>query len=371
MVGLYLHIPYCKRKCDYCSFYSIPSKVVAESYVDALINEIESYKLEKKERVDTIYIGGGTPSLLSSHQLQRIFFAIEKTFDLVFPEISIESNPESIDLEFLEACKTLGVNRISIGIQSLKDSSLREIGRLHDRNRAMDAVKLSKAYFENVNVDYMLGLPYQGFADIEEDISLLCDLGVTHLSAYSLILEEGTPLFVKAEERAVLLPDDDLQCDYYNRVFQILKNRSFHRYEISNFALKGFECRHNQNCWNLKEYIGIGPSAHSFYKGKRYFNPSCLEMYISSSGICVRKEEGDNTPLDRELEYIMLGLRTEYGISLNTYKNLFGYSALERFQKVLPRIKDFIVITENHIRIKEDFFYISNYILEMLMDCIC
>lgn len=370
MVGLYIHIPFCKRKCDYCSFYSIPSASVSECYIDALIGEIKSYSQRTKEKVDTIYIGGGTPSLLTKNQLQRIFSAIEGTFDLVSPEISIESNPESINDDFLQACKGIGVNRISIGVQSLNDISLREIGRLHDRKRAIDAIKLCQKYVENINVDYMLGLPEQTLADVESDISLLCSLGVKHLSAYSLILEEETPLFAKFEKGMVKLPNDDLQCDYYNRVVDILKENSLSRYEISNFALKGFECRHNLNCWRLREYIGIGPSAHSFYKGKRYYNQSNLDLYIASNGIYKHVEECDNTILDRETEFIMLGLRTEEGISLTRYKELFGYNALNRFEKALTTIDNYIIVSDDHMKIKENCFYISNYIIELLMECI-
>lgn len=370
MIGLYIHIPYCKRKCDYCSFYSLPSNIAPDNYIDAVVKEIKSYKITEKERVDSVYIGGGTPSLLAGNQLQTLFEAIRDTFILVDPEISIESNPESINEDFLNSCKSLGVNRISLGIQSLDDFSLASIGRLHDRKKAIEGLVLCKKYFDNVNADYMLGLPFQNMESIEKDINLLCDIGVTHLSVYSLILEEGTPLYDKYNEGKVILASDDTQVDYYNNTLKILSSRGFERYEISNFSKKGYECRHNLNCWRLEEYIGIGPSAHSFYKGKRFFNSSDLDGYILNKGIVRKIEEGDNTPYDREAEYIMLGLRTVKGISLDGYKAQFKYNFKDRFHQALLSLGNYVEFKEKHIKIRDEYFYISNTIIEEFISCI-
>lgn len=370
MVGLYIHIPYCKRKCDYCSFYSLPSNGVSDLYINALINEINTYKADIKEKVDTIYIGGGTPSLLSPSQIKRLFEGINRVFELTNAEISVEVNPESVNLGFLLSLKEVGVNRISIGIQSLKDISLKEIGRLHDRQKGIEGIKLCKSVFENVNADYMLGLPFQHITDIEEEITTLCGLGITHLSAYSLILEEDTPLYERNRLGDCDLPTEDVQCDYYNCAYDILKKNGFSRYEISNFAYPNYECKHNLNCWRLQEYIGIGPSAHSFYRGKRYFNPSDLDGYILSNGILNRVEEGDNYLIDREIEFVMLGLRIREGISFSRYKEIFGYDFKEIYKESLTKVERYIDISEEGIKILDDYYYISNYIIGELINSI-
>lgn len=370
MIGLYIHIPYCKRKCDYCSFYSLPSNSVNDLYIDSIINEISTYQSDVKEKVDTVYIGGGTPSLLTPSQIKKLFKGINNIFELTNAEISVEVNPESVNLDFLLSLKEVGVNRISIGIQSLTDISLKEIGRLHDRKKGIEGIKLCKSVFENVNADYMLGLPFQNITDIEEEITTLSELGITHLSAYSLILEEDTPLYERNISGDCDLPNEDMQCDYYNCVYDTLKKKGFSRYEISNFSYPNYECKHNLNCWRLREYIGIGPSAHSFYKGKRYFNPSDLDSYILSNGILKRVEEGENFLIDREIEFVMLGLRTREGISFFRYKEIFGYDFIEKYKESLSKVARYIDISEEGIRILDDYYYISNYIIGELINSI-
>ena len=362
MTQLYVHVPYCKKKCDYCNFYS-KATAPSDDYVVALLQEAEGYE---KQKIDTLYFGGGTPSLLSLAQFEKLFEGIGKKFDLRGAEISLECNPDTATREKLSFFKSLGVNRLSIGVQSLNDKTLKEIGRIHDRQRALKALDIAISLFDNVNADYMLGLPYQTAKDVKSDLSEITDRGVTHLSAYSLILEENSPLYEKVKKNLVL-PDVDRQVDYYVLALALLEEKGLFRYEISNFAKKGYECKHNSAVWKFEDYIGLGPAAHSFYKGKRYYNLSDLEKYIKGEDVRVESSESLN---EYKVEFIMLALRTVRGLIYKEYDEYFKEDFKREFSEALSSktVKETCVIDDSGIRIKDEYFYVSNAIIEEIVE---
>lgn len=358
--GLYVHIPYCKQKCKYCSFFSKPSDTVEERYFSHLIEEIEGYASENV-KIDTIYIGGGTPSLLSKEQVTELFETIRKTFEVEEnAEVSIELNPESASEELFIHLKKCGVNRVSFGVQSFNDDELKAIGRLHDEKTASEKITLAGKYFDNINLDLMIGLPYQTKDTFSLSLSKALTLPIKHISIYSLIVEENTQIFKMIEE-GLQLPDDDETVEMYDLAERELSEHSFHRYEISNFAKSGFECKHNLNCWKFKEYIGVGASAHSFFKDERFSNQDNLENFSDINNRIIYKKSGD----DRISEYIMLALRTAKGINKSFFKNRFGIDFDERFSNVLEKseIKITCENEKDNFKIKDEFLYVSNSII--------
>ncbi|MBO4534558.1 MAG: radical SAM family heme chaperone HemW, partial [Clostridia bacterium] len=312
MIGLYVHVPFCVRKCRYCSFVSGTDLSFVSRYVDCVIREIKSYRGRANEPVDTVFFGGGTPSTLSAEQIGNILAAIKDTFAIAEDvEITCEANPESATLEWMKEIRSLGVNRLSLGVQSLSNETLRGIGRLHDADTATIAVKRAVESFPSVNVDLMVGLPTQTVEQVARDAERLLSLGINHLSCYSLILEEGTPLFDQVQ-RGLELPDEDATVDMYDEVVEVCREHGLERYEISNFAIPGFECKHNANCWAMHPYIGVGAAAHCFFDDRRYYNTSDVLIYMDQMdrGEDPSIPEGSNTALDRINETIMLGLRT-------------------------------------------------------------
>ena len=357
MTELYLHIPFCKKKCAYCSFYSLPSTVVSNGYVAAMIKEINSYS---KEEVSSVYFGGGTPSLLSKEQLYSLLDAIKKKFVLINPEISIECNPDTFDYYKFEYFKKIGINRVSIGVQSLDNETLNKIGRIHSAERALECVSSCRKLFDNVNVDYIVGLPDQNCEKVKKELNALLDLGVSHVSVYSLILEEETPLFNMVEKGEISLPDDDYTVEMYDVASALLKERGFDRYEISNFAKKGYECKHNSAIWRFGEYIGIGAAAHSFYKGKRFYNVSDLHLYEKGDCEKIIEEEAPS-----RAEYVMLALRTRRGIIYKEYLDEFNSDFQDDFKNELEssNVKTACEIRSDGLRIREEYFYVSNSII--------
>lgn len=358
--GLYIHIPYCKQKCKYCSFFSKPCASVEERYFSLLLEEIESYACEKVT-IDTIYIGGGTPSLLSKEQLTALFERINQTFTVEEnAEISIELNPESATEELLIYLKNCGVNRLSFGVQSFNDEELEAIGRLHKSKTAAEKITIASKYFANVNLDLMVGLPFQTKESFEKSLGKALSLPVKHISVYSLILEENTPLF-KMVEKGLKIPDEDETVEMYELAERMLKEKSFNRYEISNFARSGYECKHNLNCWNFKEYIGVGSSAHSFFKNERYSNPEDIEKFSDINNRIKYLNNGN----DRISEYIMLALRTAKGIDKQLFFERFGIDFDKTFSIVLS--KEEIKLTcenfKDSFKIKDEFLYVSNSII--------
>ncbi|MGN0666864.1 MAG: radical SAM family heme chaperone HemW [Huintestinicola sp.] len=306
-VGLYIHVPFCRRKCLYCDFYSAPSDSDAiKGYVRAVIRNIRSVSY----KYDTVYFGGGTPSLLEAEQLARI---LENADIESSAEISMECNPDSADFFKLSEYRKAGINRISFGVQSFDDNELKMLGRLHDAAAARKAIEnAAKAGFDNISADLMLGLPYQKYETISRNIGILSDLPVNHISAYMLKIEEGTPLAMNSELVKAAADDED-SADYYEAAVNQLDEEGFHQYEISNFARIGRECRHNLKYWKCEDYYGIGPSAHSCMNSVRFAVPADTSTFISSD---VQNNVITDDNACTEEERMMLALRLSVGFDI-------------------------------------------------------
>lgn len=345
-VGLYVHIPFCVRKCAYCDFPSFAGREKdMEAYADRLIGEMKE-KADPGVIVATLYVGGGTPSLLPPALMERILEALRNTFDfLPDAECSCECNPGTLTEDFLRALKKGGVNRLSFGAQACQERLLRLLGRIHTWEQVKESVSMAKARgFFNLNLDLMLGLPGQTLSDVEETLEKTLSLSPTHLSCYGLIVEEGTKMHDQVERGAWRLPDEETERDMYELCRSALSRRGFIQYEISNFALPGFACRHNLDCWRRREYIGLGSSACGFLDGVRYRNPPALDDYLAGKP----PEKTVLTPEDARFESVMLGLRTVEGVSEEAFYRMHGVPLWDVYGKKLKNsLKNGLVIREN------------------------
>ena len=367
--GLYLHIPFCLRKCKYCDFCSYSSADFSEKdlYINALCNEIKSYS-GYGISIDTVFFGGGTPSLLSPLEFSRINEAICATFTLTEDvEFTIESNPKTLTAEKLLVYKECGVNRVSIGLQSMHDDELAALGRIHNFCDFLHSYELVRAAgINNVNIDLMYGIPRQTIKSFEKTLDTVLSLSPEHLSVYGLMVEEGTPLAKSPELQN--LPSEDDECDMYYMAHKRLETRGYSHYEISNYAKEGFECRHNLKYWHNESYIGVGVSAHSYFGGVRYENRADKELYVSDFNTARKIYE---TPdIDSiAYDYVMLSLRLSEGFSLEDYKFRFGTDFMLGREKILEKFSDagYLTVLEGRIRLTERGFYVSNAILTQLI----
>ena len=356
---LYIHIPFCKKKCDYCDFYSIMpcEKNNLETYIPTLLKEITLAGNKYGNRdISTIFIGGGTPSLLTNAQLDSIFETLKKSFNLSkVEEITIESNPESITEVFLKHCKDLGINRISIGVQSLFDDNLKAVGRIHDKKTALESLKLANKYFDKISADLIIGLPYDTEEIVRSEIKELSQY-VNHMSCYELMLNPDTKLVKIIEDNRLSVPDDDEVASLFDAAIDELQNNGFTRYEVSNFS-KTHICKHNMGYWDREEYLGFGPSAHSFVKdGKeaRFSNVDDLDQYINiveSKNTYPFMDIEILSQKDIEEEKIFLSLRTIKGIN----KKYFTAKQLEKF-------KDFIIVKGDNVSLNNKGFSVMDSI---------
>ena len=328
-LGVYIHIPFCKAKCDYCDFYSLPDREgVMDDYLKALVAHIkETAPLAKGWQVDTVYIGGGTPSVFGAKRLTTLLGEVKRRFDVPREaEITCEVNPESADLKLLRAIRRAGVNRISMGMQSACDRELRAVHRLHDFDQVTEAVKWArKARLKNLSLDLIYGLPGQTMESWQKSVEEALALKPEHLSCYGLKVEPGTPLDGRVM-RGEVLPDDDLQADMYLWMVDRLQRAGYPQYEISNFARPGFQSRHNLKYWMGKPYVGFGPAAHSDFGGRRYSFVRDLDGYIAGilEGGRVIEEDQIIPHRERGGEYLMLRLRTTRGIEEWEYRREFS-----------------------------------------------
>jgi oxygen-independent coproporphyrinogen III oxidase len=338
--GLYIHIPFCVRKCSYCDFYSLPNRQSAiAGYVQALLQEAREYPpsllrrdLKGELAFQTLYLGGGTPSLLGPQNLQTLitglFSHCERSAAIsgkggnLSVESTFEANPESATPEFLQAAKTLGFNRISFGVQSLADAELRSVGRIHTAAQAVAAIKLAqKTGFQNISADLIIGLPGQAWHTLHNSLETLTALGLPHLSVYCLSLETGTPLALNPPDN---LPSDDAQADLFAKTRAFLLEKGFVHYEISNYARPGFECRHNLNYWRGGEYLGLGPAAASHLGRQRFKNNNDLDAYLQNPSGQIEYVE-TLSPKDKAAEEAMLRLRLlEEGLNADELTAKFG-----------------------------------------------
>lgn len=343
MLGLYFHVPFCKSKCPYCDFYSLKYRSdYSEKYTEAVIKNIIGYSERYgKIKADTVYFGGGTPTLLDQKYYKKIFLALNNYFDIAEnAEISLEANPVTITPEFIRALSETGFNRISIGVQSMNDNELKILGRLHDSDRAEKSILC--AYdngIKNISADIMLGIIEQTQESITNTLNRLSKLPISHISAYILKIEEGT---VYAQKRfSENIPDDDTTADLYLSAVKNLKKNGFNQYEISNFSKSGSECRHNIIYWNSQEYIGIGPSAHSYYNGIRYFVPDDFEKFCSDK---FQTEFRTDSSAGTFFEYAMLKIRLSEGLDLDECSKKYDINKDNILQKCIPLEKNNLVI---------------------------
>ena len=413
-LGIYLHIPFCKKKCYYCDFISYSDKLLyQEKYINALLSEIESQKDILKEcNITTIYIGGGTPSIIDVKNIQVVMNKLDEILNFKNPnlikepiEITIEVNPGTVTKEKLEQYYNLGINRLSIGLQSTQDKLLKQIGRIHTYSEFLQTYNWAREIgFKNINIDLMIGLPNQSIEDIKETVENIIILNPEHISVYSLIIEQGTKIAELIDSGDLKLPDEDLERMEYSYVKNKLELTGFKQYEISNFAKENYYSKHNVNCWKQKEYIGFGISAHSYFENIRFSNTEDFNKYIDSGYSdfekfniknllkninCSELEEEtiiENQELSRvkiikyieleskglktiheiqtteekQKEYMLLGLRMLEGVSISEFKQKFGENPIYLFRESLSKL-----VEEELIKIDLDNIFLTRKGLDL------
>jgi oxygen-independent coproporphyrinogen-3 oxidase len=355
--GLYIHIPFCQQKCLYCDFPSYDNLAhLYQPYVAALCQEISGWGgVLSRNAIDTIYVGGGTPTLLSADSLGTILECVHKNFLIdKTAEISLEANPGTVSQGKLLALKSIGVNRLSFGVQTFSDRLLKSIGRIHTSNQAFEAVRdAQKAGFDNINLDLMYGLPRQSCKDLEDSIRQAVGLGVSHISAYGLKVEEGTPFAAMDKQGKLALPEEQVDEEMYNFATEFLPKHGFMRYEISNFSKIGYECRHSLKYWQYQPYVGLGAAAHSFFQKERLSNIGDVFQYISfAEKGKLPIEVREHLTIDIAMaEYIFLALRTVQGLSLSKFKEYFNCDFFQRYGKIVSELtkQKLIVVGETQI----------------------
>lgn len=375
-IGIYIHIPFCMKKCFYCDFVSYANKEdMIEKYIKALEKEIKIKAEENKLlKINTIYIGGGTPSFIDSKHIVYIINAIKESFNVKEnAEITIEVNPGTVTKNKLEDYIKCGINRISIGLQTTNNELLKQIGRIHTYEQFLETYNLIRMVgFNNINVDLMLALPNQTIKDLEDSLNKVIMLKPEHISVYSLILEEKTKLYDLVESGKLELLDESIERNMYWKVKNILEQNGYKHYEISNFAKQGYESKHNLNCWNQEEYLGMGVAAHSYLNNKRYSNTENLEQYINK----LLDEEGikndivtvheEQTLEDKQKEYMLLGLRKIEGVKISDFKNKFVQNPIYVCRKELDKLvkEDLIQVEENNIKLTKKGLDLANLVFE-------
>ena len=376
-IGIYIHIPFCKKKCEYCDFISYEGKEnLVEKYIECVKHELTEIgaqnRLDYENNLDdlvlvkTVYIGGGTPSFINSKYIFELLNIIKHSFHLDNNvEITLEMNPGTADEYKLKEYKESGINRLSIGLQETHDRILKNIGRIHTYENFLNTYNLArKIGFNNINVDLMLGLPGQTLPDLNESLDNIIKLNPEHISVYSLILEEGTPLYFKVSNHQVQLPNDELERKMYWKVKEKLQKAGYIHYEISNFAKMGYESKHNLSCWNQEEYIGVGVAAHSYTNNVRYSVIENIEKYIENidtgneaDNIIFHEKQNKDSKMQ---EYMLLGLRKIEGIKIQKFKKKFGIDPIVLYNNELKKLKD-----EGLIKIDSDSIKLTNKGLDL------
>ena len=369
-LGIYIHIPFCKQKCFYCDFCSFANKNEMQGkYVETVINEIKNITHKEKYTVTTIYLGGGTPSILNPDYIKSILQEIKSSFEILDDaEITIEINPGTVNEEKLKKYKEYGINRLSIGLQSANDKILKKIGRIHDYKQFEETFFYArKCGFKNINVDLMIGLPTQAVEDVKQTLEKIIQKNPEHISVYSLIIEEGTIIEKLINENKLQLPDEETERIMYWTVVNELKENGYNQYEISNFSKKTYESKHNTNCWKQKQYIGLGTSAHSYLNKKRYSNTNNIEEYIKniqenniSKNITIHEEQTEESTMN---EYMLLGLRMIQGININEFKQI---DPTIKYKEILEKLQkeNLIQITKTSIKLTKQGIDFGNIVWE-------
>ena len=364
MAGIYVHIPFCKSKCSYCDFTSFPDKLCyAESYMACVYREMAMRSAELKDYVfQTLYIGGGTPSVIDENYIAMLIAAAKKYFNLTADsEITIEMNPGTVSAKKIQTYLKCGVNRFSVGLQTAVDSQLADLGRIHNLKDYLNCAKLLKG--RNFSADVMFGLKNQTIADLEKSIETAAYSGANHISTYALTPEDGTPIYTEYLNGE--LPDGDEVADMYAFIVKKLRSLGYERYEVSNFAKRGKESRHNLNYWKRGEYIGFGVSASSCINNVRMTNTFDLDEYfkciLSNHFAVVNREEIDKA--GQEEEFIMLALRTAAGINLEDYASLFGADFTQKYAKAIQKTREYVEVSPKTLKIKDEYLFVQNSII--------
>ena len=359
--GIYIHIPFCQTKCPYCDFYSMRGNdQKKDEYLNALKKEIAFHE---NITADTIYLGGGTPSVFGKERLAEIIECAKKQFHFTEGEITVEVNPSSCDEALIKTLSSVGVNRISMGLQSANESERKILGRNSDLAQIEKAISFCKKYsIENISLDVMLGVPEQTTESLEKTLSFVAKSGAKHISAYILKIEENT-LFHRRKD-TLNLPDEDTVCDMYEFVCDYLEKNNFHQYEISNFSEENYESRHNLKYWNSEEYLGLGPAAHSYLNGKRFYHSRNFEEYLKNPTEYMQDGDGGSFG-----EYVMLKLRLADGISKEEVSKKFGIKYFENILKNSQKFIDmkFMDYDGENLKFTKKGFLLSNTILSEIV----
>lgn len=365
MAGIYIHIPFCKSRCIYCGFYSTTEQNLADRYIGSLVEEMDERKnYLKGEPIHTIYIGGGTPSQLSANQLAILVQSLRENFEIASDlEFTIECNPDDVSLEYASLLASLGVNRVSMGAQTFSDERLRFIRRRHTSSQVAEAIdNLRRADIDNISIDLMYGFPNETMDEWQSDIDKALSLDVNHISAYGLMIEEGTPLAMIEGKGAIAAADDETYRSMYYALLDSIEAAGYEHYEVSNFARPGFRSRHNSGYWHSMYYLGLGAAAHSYDGDSRQWNVSDLRRYIRGDRVEEREVLSSNDKYD---DMVMLRLRTSEGLDINevdaNYRNYF----LNNVRKFVN--SGDIVVSGNRYSIARQSIHISDYITSELM----
>lgn len=362
MRGLYIHIPFCNSICSYCDFPKIIAKnEIKDKYIDRLILELNSYK-EDLKTIDTIFIGGGTPNSLSKNNLERLFKTLDELIDFnQIIEFTIELNPEFVDEELASLLKKYHISRVSLGAETTDEETLKLLNRHHKKEDIINAISIiRKTGIENINLDFMFGMPNTNKEMVKKDLDFILSLPITHVSYYCLIVEDKTKLNLDIKKGIYQPLDDDLESDLYYFIVNYLKQNGYHHYEISNFAKPCYESKHNLKYWNTEEYIGVGAGASGYLNKVRYDNNRVISKYLNE--YIMDSYEIDEK--EAKEEFFMMGLRKVDGISINDYKNRFKSDPFLDFNLKKFLNNNLMIIDNDKIRINEDKLFVSNLVFE-------
>ena len=370
LTSLYIHIPFCQKICIYCDFnkeMAKPEKI--EKYINALIKELY-YQKDKLNNLETIFIGGGTPSYIPNHLLHKLLTAIEDVVPIHnIKEYSIETNPNDINQTFIDTIKSFGINRVSMGTQTFKSKILTFINRSHTANDTQKALELlRKNGIENINIDMIFGLPFQTLEDLENDLNKVIELNPTHISYYSLIWEENTTLYHLCKQGKVRITDEDLEAEMYNKVIDRLKENGYNHYEVSSFARNGKTSLHNKAYWTMKEYLGVGSGAHSYVDETRFYNTRNVSEYINQinqNRFNIDFDEDSNPKTDA----ILMGLRLLDGLDVKKWEKTFQQDFFKSYPKVNDYIKEgLLTYQDNHLSFTRSGLLLGNIVFELFVE---
>jgi oxygen-independent coproporphyrinogen III oxidase len=375
-LGLYIHIPFCRSKCAYCDFYSITDTKSYRRYIDSLILHMEDYS-ESIENyiIDSVFIGGGTPTIIPKNLMLDLLDGIFDNFNVTKDaEITLEANPATIDTGMLKKYRSEGVNRLSIGMQSSCDNELKALTRIHNFDDFEESFRAArKANFDNINIDLMYGIPEQTIASFKMTLESVCELKPEHISVYGLKIEDNTPFADKIN--TLILPGEDDEYKMYELAIKTLTQNGYEQYEISNFAIPGYECRHNLKYWNCMEYLGLGPAAHSYLNNCRFSFRRDIGLYMDAmekadTDCNIINESYNITPNERMGEYVMLRLRLNEGLNTEEFRELFNQNFDRIYGKYLKLYMEngFMVKRGPNYAFTTKGRYVSNYILSTMLD---